>query len=74
MFNRIRGLLNTLFSDMQSTFIWVFSIGFVVLGLMAWYGDEQNTPRFKKGMIWCAIGIVVFLLARPIVTYVQSNL
>ncbi|MEN0645521.1 hypothetical protein MKY91_20360 [Alkalicoccobacillus gibsonii] len=74
MFNRIRGLLTSIFTDFQTTFIWIFSIGFLICAIATANADENSAPRFKKGAIWCGVGVVVFLLARPIVQYIQSNL
>lgn len=74
MFERIDSLLSTLFSDIQSTFITLFAIGLLICAFGTWAGDEQTGPRFKKGLVLCAGGIVVFLLANPIVSYFQNNL
>ncbi|HDR7001870.1 TPA: hypothetical protein QCW13_005369 [Bacillus cereus] len=74
MFIRIQKLLTTLFTDMQSTFIWAFVIGALVCGLMIWQGDEQNAPKFKKGLIFCGAGAVVFILAKPFVDYIKAGL
>lgn len=74
MFEAIDGLLNSLFKDIQSTFITLFAIGFLVCAFGTWAGDEHSGPRFKKGLVLCIGGIVVFLLADPIVTYFQKRL
>lgn len=74
MFESIDGLLNTLFNDLQSTFITVFAIGLLVCAVGIWAGDEQATPKFKRGLMMCAAGVVVFILAQPIVNYISSNL
>lgn len=74
MFSRIQGLLSTLFTDMQTTFIWIFIIGMIFCGIMLWQGGEENAPKFKKSLIGCGIGLVIFLLAKPIIEYVQTNL
>lgn len=74
MFNRIGGLLDALFSDFQTTFITIFAIGILICAVGVWSGDEHAGPRFKKGMIFCGVGVIVFLLARPIIDYIQANL
>lgn len=74
LFARIGGLLNALFSDFQSTFITIFAIGILICAVGVWSGDEHAGQRFKKGMIFCAVGLIVFLLAKPIVNYIQTNL
>lgn len=74
MFDRIDGLLSALFTDIQTTFITLFAIGLLICAVGAWAGDEQTTPRFKKGLFLCVGGVVVFLLADPIITYFQNRL
>lgn len=74
MFIRLQGLLNSLFNDITSTFITLFAIGILVCGLLAAFGGEENQAKFKRGLFLCIIGLIVFLLARPIVNYFQSNL
>lgn len=74
MFITLRNAILTLFGDMQSTFLWIFAIGLLICSLGAWAGDEQYSPRFKSGIKVCIIGLVVFLLARPIVQYIDSLL
>lgn len=74
MFSQIQGLLNTLFGDITSTFITLFAIGILVTGLLAAFGGEENQAKFKKGLFLSIIGLSVFLLAKPIVTYLQNNL
>lgn len=74
MFDRIQGLLTSLFTDMQTTFITIFAIGLLICAIGVWAGDEQSGPRFKKGLMFCSLGVVVFLLARPIVEYITNNL
>lgn len=74
MFDRIGGLLQALFNDLQSTFITIFAIGLLICAIGIWAGDEHATPKFKKGLIMCAAGVVVFLLAGPIVNYISNNL
>jgi len=74
MFERIQGLLTSLFNDMQTTFITIFMIGLLICAIGVWAGDEQSGPKFKKGLMFCGVGVVVFLLAGPIVEYIQTNL
>lgn len=74
MFNQIKNLILKLFTDLQGTFLWIFAIGILLCAIVLAFGDEQNAPKFKKGLIGCLAGIVVFLLAKPVVEYVQSNL
>ncbi|AOZ94942.1 TrbC/VirB2 family protein [Paenibacillus crassostreae] len=74
MFEALQGLLNTLFGDITKTFITLFSIGILVCGLIAAFGGEENQPKFKKGLMLCVVGLVVFVLAKQIVEYFQTNL
>lgn len=74
MFKRIENLILSLFTDMQTTFIWIFALGGLFSGLMVAFGGEENAPRFKKYLMFCIIGLVVFLLAKPIVEYIKAKL
>lgn len=74
MFERIDGFLDTVFSDMQSTFITVFMIGLLICAIGIWTGDEQSSPKFKRGLVLSVFGLAVFILAKPIIEYVQINL
>ena len=74
MFERIQGLLNTLFGDITNTFITLFAIGILVTGLLAAFSGEENQAKFKKGLIFSIMGLIIFLLERPIVAYIQNNL
>lgn len=74
MFESLQGLLNSLFGDITSTFITLFAIGILVCGLLAAFGGDENQAKFKRGHFLCVVGLIVFLLARPIVNYFQNNL
>lgn len=74
MFERISGFLNTLFADMQTTFITIFMIGLLICAIGVWAGDEQSSPKFKNGLKLCVVGVVLFLLAKPVIDYIQTNL
>lgn len=74
VFDRISVFLNTLFSDMQGTFITIFMIGLLICAIGVWAGDEQSSPKFKNGLKLCVLGVVLFLLAKPVIDYIQTNL
>ncbi len=74
VFDRISAFLNTLFSDMQTTFITIFMIGLLISAIGVWAGDEQSSPKFKNGLKLCVLGVVLFLLAKPVIDYIQMNL
>lgn len=74
MFGRIENLILRIFTDMQSTFIWIFAIGLLFCAIMIGFGGDENAPKFKKGLIFCIVGVVVFLLAKPAIEYIQNNL
>ncbi|MBU8732516.1 hypothetical protein KM915_20930 [Cytobacillus oceanisediminis] len=74
MFTSIQNLLKGIFGDFQTTFIWLFVIGILISGLLVWLGGEENAPKFKKSLVICIVGLMVFLLASPIVSYVDSYL
>lgn len=74
MFATIKSFLLKLFTDFQTTFIWLFAIGILVSALLVFTGGEENAPKFKKGLIVCIVGMMVFLLAKPLVSYMDANL
>jgi stage V sporulation protein AE len=74
MFTKLNAFFLKLFTDFQTTFIWVFIIGVLISAIGVWAGDEQNAPRFKKGLVMSIVGTIVFLLAKPIIDYVKANL
>lgn len=74
MFVTIKNFLLALFTDFQTTFIWLFAIGILVTGLLVWTGGEENAPKFKKGLVVCIVGIMIFLLAKPLVVYIDQYL
>ncbi|NUH84734.1 hypothetical protein HUN92_13495 [Bacillus firmus] len=72
-FTGIKAFLNTLFSDIASTSITVFGLGFLFCALMVWRGSEEHVPRFQKGMFWTGAAVAVSVLAKVIVTYVKNG-
>ena len=74
MFSQLQNLLDSIFSDISTTFITLFAIGVLVCGLMAAFGGEENQPKFKKGLVLCIFGVVAFTLAKPLITYLQTSL
>jgi len=74
VFKSLRTLLNALFTDITSTFITLFAIGILVCGLLTAFGGEENQAKFKRGLVVCIGGLIVFLLAKPIVSYFQTHL
>lgn len=74
MFSRIEGFLLSLFTDLQNTLFWIFAFGALFSAVMIGLGSEENAPKFKKGLLFCIIGAVIFLLAKPLVEYIRGNL
>lgn len=74
MFTSIKSFLLKLFTDFQTTFIWLFAIGILITTLGVWMGGEDNAPKFKKGLVISIFGILIFLLAKPLVSYMDANL
>ncbi|MEH2980229.1 MULTISPECIES: hypothetical protein [Bacillus] len=72
-FAGIKHFLSGLFSDITSTSITVFALGFATCALVVWRGSEETVPRFQKGMFWTGAAVVVSVLAKVIVTYVKSG-
>ena len=74
MFERIQGFLDTLFSDMQGTFITIFAIGLLICAIGVWAGDEQSSPKFKNGIKLWAFFIIKRHQLQILIEYVQTNL
>jgi uncharacterized YccA/Bax inhibitor family protein len=74
MFSTIKSFLLRLFTDFQTTFIWLFAIGILVSALLVWTGGEENAPKFKKSLVVCIVGMMIFLLAKPLVQYMDAGL
>lgn len=72
-FTGIKTFLDSLFSDVLSTSITIFGIGFLFCALMVWRGSEEHTPRFQKALGWTGAAVAVSALAKIIVTYVQNG-
>ncbi|CAI6330516.1 hypothetical protein [Bacillus subtilis] len=72
-FTGIKHFLSGLFSDVTSTSITVFALGFAFCALMVWRGSEDTVPRFQKGMFWTGCAVAVSVLAKVIVSYVKSG-
>jgi len=74
MFESLRGLLDTVFSEFRTLGITIFAIGLIVMALLTAFGGEENKRTFQKGFVICCAGMVVFFLAKPIVNFFQGNL
>lgn len=74
MFTQIGKLLTGLRTDISNTFITLFIIGLLFCALMVWVGGDENAPKFKKSLLVCLAGLVIFIIAGPIVTYVKTKL
>jgi hypothetical protein len=72
-FTGIKNFLGSLFSDVTSTSITVFALGFAFCALMVWRGSEEVVPRFQKGMFWTGCAVVVSVLSKIIVSYVKNG-
>lgn len=49
-------------------------IGLLICAIGVWAGDEQSSPKFKNGLKLSVLGVVLFLLAKPVIDYIQVNL
>ncbi|MCM3405453.1 hypothetical protein [Cytobacillus oceanisediminis] len=72
-FTGIKTFLDGMFSDVLSTSITIFGIGFLFCALMVWRGSEEHTPRFQKALGWTGAAVAVSALAKIIVTYVKDG-
>lgn len=72
-FAKINSFLNTWTSDLMTLFATLAAIGFIFCAFMVWKGDEENVPKFKKGLTWTGIALIVTILAPAIVKWIQSG-
>jgi len=74
MFESIKSLLDTIFIELRGIGFTIFAIGLIVMALLTAAGGEENKRMFQRGIFVCFLGMLVFFLAKPIVTFFQSNL
>jgi len=74
MFDSIKSLLDTVFDEFRSLGTTLFALGLIIMALLTAFGGEENKRTFQRGVIICLIGMVVFFLAKPIVTFIQGEL
>lgn len=58
--------------DVTNLFITIVGIGFVFCAFMVWKGDEENVPKFKKGLLWTGAALAVVVLGPSIVKWIQG--
>jgi stage V sporulation protein AE len=73
MFESIQNLLSAIFSNVFSLGATLFAIGILICAIMAAWGGEEGKQKFQKGLVVCACGFTIFLLANPLITFIQQN-
>ncbi|TCP24450.1 stage V sporulation protein AE [Scopulibacillus darangshiensis] len=74
MFDALGRLVDTIFTEFRTLGISIFAIGIIVMALLTAFGGEENKRTFQRGFITCIAGIIVFFLAKPIISFFQGNL
>ena len=74
MFESLNNLLDTVFDELRSVGVTVFAIGIIVMALLTAFGGEENKRTFQRGFVVCVVGIIVFFLAKPIITFLRDTL
>lgn len=74
MFASLNNLLDTLFTEFRTLGTTLFAIGIIVMALLTAFGGEENKRVFQKGFVVCVAGIIVFFLAKPIITFIRTTL
>lgn len=74
MFESLNNLLDTIFSEFRTLGITLFAIGIIVMAALTAFGGEENKRGFQRGFIVCLVGMVVFFLAKPIISFVRDTL
>lgn len=73
-FEIVDNWLQNMQGDIKDIAITLFTIGIMVTGSILFFGGEEKNPIFKKAFAWLLIGLIVMLLAGPIVTWVDTSL
>ncbi|MDT0193671.1 hypothetical protein [Exiguobacterium sp. BG5(2022)] len=73
-FTKLNKLVTGITTDVKTLVVSIFILAILILGSLVAFGNEENVPRFKKGLIWSIAGLSVTLLASIIVSYVQKKL
>lgn len=74
MFDSLNNLLDNIFIELRTLGITIFSIGIIIMALLTAFGGEENKRSFQRGFMVCIAGVIVFFLAKPIITYIRSML
>jgi len=74
MFESLNNLLDTLFTEFRTLGMTLFAIGIIVMALLTAFGGEENKRSFQRGFIVCILGVIVFFLAKPIITFIRTTL
>jgi len=74
LFESLNNLLDTVFDELRSVGVTVFAIGIIVMALLTAFGGEENKRTFQRGFVVCVVGIIVFFLAKPIITFLRDTL
>ena len=73
-FAKVNAWMSTWSVDLLQLAATAFGIGIIVCAFVIWKGDEENVPKFKKGLFWTIAGFIVCLLAAGIITWVKSGI
>lgn len=74
MFESLNTLLETIFTEFRKLGVTVFAIGIIIMALLTAFGGEDNKRSFQRGFIACLLGIIIFFLAKPIITFIKTTL
>jgi type IV secretory pathway VirB2 component (pilin) len=74
MFDSINNLLDAVFTEFRSLGMTIFAIGIIVMAMLTAFGGEENKRSFQRGFVVCLFGLVVFFLAKPIITFIRTTL
>lgn len=72
-FSRINSFISAQYTEILNLFLTVSAIGVLVCAFMIWQGSEENVPRFKKGLFWTLVALVIAVMAKGIITWVKAG-
>lgn len=73
-FDIVDKFLQNMKGDIQDVAITLFTIGIMVTGSILFFGGEEKNPIFKKAFGWLIVGLIIMLLAGPIVTWIDTSI
>ncbi|PEM69285.1 hypothetical protein [Bacillus pseudomycoides] len=73
IFNAFGNLIEAIFSGFTGLLIGIFGLAIVLTCIGAIWGPQHKREEFKSWLGWCVVIFSISLLAKVILTFVQTN-